>query len=258
MKLPKRKLSNKTCKQKKVKFNLKNCGGESSRGRSLNSNRKKWGTRKSIKGKSRKTKGGQLSGGADETDPDLEPVPTPMNPSEVDNTEMENDKKDGKIININEAELTEDDIARINDYLNNKKYKNEGFISGMSSQLSNLINNPEFIDYLKMNNILNKYELNQNPKKNIKIVFYSSKSKKNSVRKYPYFKVFIEDGNTMVDNINQVDDMLAYIVDPNIKQRSDMFKRTIDIDIKDLSKMVEKQLAEEKQSLQPPSGKNEE
>jgi cytochrome c553 len=148
---------------------------------------------------------------------------------------------DGKIINIDESKLNDTDIAKINEYLSSEKYKkDDGFLTNMSSNLSSLVQNSEFVKYLTDNDIYEKFKATENPKKNVKIVFYSSSNgKKNNVRKYPYFKVFIEDGNTINDNIDQVDTMLAYIIDPKIKKRSDVYKRTINIDIKDLLQQVE-------------------
>jgi hypothetical protein len=160
-----------------------------------------------------------------------------------------NDNQNTKIIHIDESKLTPEEIAKINDFLEKEEYKNvpnkpDVENPGIMSKLSAYVNNPEFMNYLTLNNVFDKFESFESPKKNVKIVFYPSKNKKNSLRKYPYFKVLIEDGNTIYDNIDQVDTMMAYIIDPSIINRDSMFKRSIDINIEDLSKIVEQQIVE--------------
>jgi hypothetical protein len=159
------------------------------------------------------------------------------------------DNQNPKIIHIDESKLTPEEIAKINDFLEKEEYKNvsnkpDVENPGIMSKLSAYANNSEFVKYLELYNIFDKFKTFENPKKNVKIVFYPSKNKKNSLRKYPYFKVLIEDGNTIYDNIDQVDTMMAYIIDPSIINRDSMFKRSIDINIEDLSKIVEQQIVE--------------
>jgi hypothetical protein len=151
-----------------------------------------------------------------------------------DTLTIENAKKPdllGNNQNSNIPGLTDTDIQNLNNYSANK-----------DSNLLSSIENSEFMKYLKTK-ILETFKPNENteiekPEKKVQIVFYSSKGKKNSVRKYPYFKVFIQDGNTMQDNMDQVDTFLTNIEDPNIS-REGMFTRTINIDINDLLKKAE-------------------
>ena len=152
----------------------------------------------------------------------------------------------GNKINIDESNLTQDDIANIKSYIDNQEYKKEGVFSGINSNLASLIKNPKFLDYLKEYNIFDKFKSIENPKKNVKIVFYSSKGRPNSLRKYPYFRVFIEDGNTINDMMDQVDTSLSNIMDSGIKKRKELYTRSVNIEIEDLSKMLEQKMAKEK------------
>lgn len=150
------------------------------------------------------------------------------------------DQNKHQIREIDETDLSNEDIKRINEYLDKRSYKNDPNASiGMTSQLNGLMANSGFLQYLKTNNIFDKFAMAENPKKKVKIVFYASKGKKNGSRKYPNFKVFIENPNSLSDTINQVDDMMSFMVDPALKKRSDLYKRTIDIDIEDFAKAVE-------------------
>lgn len=163
---------------------------------------------------------------------------------------------DADIKKINEylsSKLNDADIAKINEYLSSEKYKNDdGFLTNMSSQLASLAQNSQFIDFLKINNIFEKFKAIENPKKNVKIVFYSSKGRPNSLRKYPYFRVFIEDGNTINDMMDQVDTSLSNIMDSGIQKRNQMYTRSVNIEIEDLSKMLEQKMAKEKDKNSKP------
>jgi hypothetical protein len=147
---------------------------------------------------------------------------------------------------INELNLDSNDIENITNYLKNEDYKKNGIMDGMNSQVASLFKNSQFIQYLTANNIFDKYKLVENPKKNVKIVFYSSKGRPNSLRKYPYFRVFIEDGNTLNDMMDQVDTSLSNIMDSGIKKRNELYTRSVNIEIEDLSKMLEKKMAKKK------------
>jgi hypothetical protein len=128
----------------------------------------------------------------------------------------------------------------------NENTESTSIYTGIRNQLSGFIEDPRFLEYLKINNIFDKFSKIETPKKKVKIVFYASQGKKNSPKKYPNFKVFIDNGNSIYSSISQVDNMLGSMVDPNIMKRSDLFKRSIDIDIEDLSKIVDLQKANEK------------
>jgi hypothetical protein len=224
MKLTKKKYNIKSRKNKNVK-------------RSREQNRKKTKRVNSIQRiKLKKIKGGVVDD-SDETDYD-----------ETDNELNENDI-DELIRLLTHNKSDDNDIANIKSYIDNEEYKKDGLFSGINSNLASFINNPKFLDYLKEYNIFDKFESIENPKKNVKIVFYSSKGKKNSVRKYPYFKVFIQDGNTMNDIIDQVDTSLANIMSMSSKmtKHKDVYTRTININIEDLLKMAQPENTKEKE-----------